>query len=44
MALSLNPFQSEYLASGSADNTVRVWDIDELTCKAAYQDLHSDKV
>lgn len=44
MSLSLNPFQAEYLASGSADNTVRVWDIDELTCKATYQDLHSDKV
>lgn len=44
MCLSLNPHQNEYLASGSADKTVRVWDIDELACKIAYQDLHTDKV
>ena len=30
MSLSLNPFQSEYLASGSADTTVKIWDLDEL--------------
>lgn len=44
MCLSLNPHQNEYLASGSADCTVRVWDIDELACKATFQNLHSDKV
>jgi len=44
MALSLNPFQKEYLASGSADCTVKCWDIDELACKVSYQDLHTDKV
>jgi periodic tryptophan protein 1 len=44
MTISLNPFQREYLLSGSADTTVRVWDLDELTCKATYTDLHSDKV
>ena len=44
MSLSLNPFQLEYLASGSADNTVRIWDIDEVECKATYKDLHNDKV
>lgn len=44
MSISLNRFQKEYLLSGSADTTVRVWDIDELTCKATYSDLHSDKV
>jgi periodic tryptophan protein 1 len=43
MCLSLNPFQREYLLSGSADNTVRVWDLDELACKATYT-LHTDKV
>ena len=44
MALSLNPFQLEYLASGSADQTVRIWDLDEVECKATYKELHSDKV
>lgn len=44
MAISLNPFQLEYLLSGSADKTVRVWDLDELVCKATYADLHTDKV
>lgn len=44
MSISLNPFQPEYLASGSADKTVRIWDIDELACKATYSQLHSDKV
>jgi periodic tryptophan protein 1 len=44
MCLSLNPYQQEYLASGSADCTVRIWDIDELSCKAVYNKLHSDKV
>lgn len=29
MCLSLNPHQQEYLASGSADNTVKIWDLDE---------------
>jgi len=44
MSLSLNPFQSEYLASGSADKTVRIWDLDELAIKATYAKLHTDKV
>jgi len=44
MSLSINPFQSEYLASGSADHTVRIWDLDEAVCKATYTDAHSDKV
>ena len=44
MSLSLNPFQGEYLASGSADHTVRIWDLDEATCKATYKDSHTDKV
>lgn len=30
MSLSLNPFQKEYLLSGSADKTVRVWDLDDI--------------
>lgn len=44
MCLSLNPFQSEYLLSGSADKTVRVWDLDDMGCKAVYSNLHTDKV
>ena len=44
MSLSMNPFQTEYLASGSADHTVRIWDLDECVVKATYSDLHTDKV
>ena len=40
MCLSLNPIQKEYLASGSADNTVRIWDLDDLSCKAVFSQLH----
>jgi periodic tryptophan protein 1 len=43
MCLSLNPIQLEYLASGSADTTVRIWDLDDLQCKATFRH-HSDKV
>lgn len=41
--MSLNPFQNEYLASASADHTVRIWDLDDLSIKATYKH-HSDKV
>jgi len=44
MTLSLNPFQSEYLASGSADTTVKIWDLEELTCKGNFTNLHKNKV
>lgn len=44
MSLSLNPFQSEYLASGSADTTVKIWDLEELVCKANLTNLHKNKV
>ena len=44
MSLSLNPFQSEYLASGSADHTARIWDLDEGICKMTYREAHTDKV
>ena len=44
MCLSLNPFQQEYLASGSEDSSVRIWDLDDLKCKASFNNLHSDKV
>jgi len=44
MCLSLNPIQKEYLASGSEDSTVRVWDLEDLQCKATFTNLHKDKV
>lgn len=44
MCLSLNPIQKEYLASGSEDSSVRIWDLDDLGCKARFTDLHKDKV
>ena len=44
MSLSLNPFQSEYLASGSADCTVKIWDLEELACKGSFDNLHKNKV
>ncbi|TNV72997.1 hypothetical protein FGO68_gene1974 [Halteria grandinella] len=44
MSLSLNPFQKEYLASGSADTTVKIWDLEELQCKANLTNLHKNKV
>ena len=44
MSLSLNPYQNEYLASGSADTTVKIWDLEELQCKASLANLHKNKV
>lgn len=32
------------MLSGSADKTIRVWDLDELACKMTYSNLHTDKV
>ena len=40
MSLSLNPFQREYLVSGSADCTVRCWDLDSMESVACYSKLH----
>ena len=44
MSISINPFQQEYLASGSADTTVKIWDLEELVCKASLNNLHKNKV
>ena len=44
MCLSLNPIQKEYLASGSEDQTVRIWDLDDLQCKCKFDKIHKDKV
>ena len=30
MCMHLNPIQKEYLASGSEDTTIRIWDLDDL--------------
>jgi periodic tryptophan protein 1 len=30
LSISLNPFQKEYLASGSADKTIKIWDLDDF--------------
>jgi WD40 repeat protein len=32
------------LASGSEDSTVRIWDLDDLQCKATFAGIHKDKV
>lgn len=43
MTLSWNSVQREYLASGSADSTVKIWDIESSHC-ACTLEHHSDKV
>lgn len=43
MSLSWNIVQGEYLASGSADSTVKVWDIESAHCACTLQH-HTDKV
>lgn len=32
------------MASGSADTTVRIWDMEEQACKATFTNLHKNKV
>jgi len=43
MSVSWNPVQNEYLASGAADNTVKVWDVEDGSCVQTLAH-HSDKV
>lgn len=43
MSLSWNSSQREYLASGSADATVKIWDIDSAHCARTFSH-HSSKV
>lgn len=43
MTLSWNNVQKEYLASGSADTTVKIWDVESAHC-ASTLDHHSSKV
>jgi len=43
LSLSWNNVQKEYLASGSADQTVKIWDIESSHCACTLKH-HSDKV
>jgi periodic tryptophan protein 1 len=43
MSLSWNNVQREYLASGSADSTVKIWDVESGHCASTLQ-YHTDKV
>ena len=44
LSLSWNQTRREILASGSADKTVKLWDVQKQTCVATFSHLHSDKV
>ncbi|KAK4534465.1 hypothetical protein CDCA_CDCA02G0490 [Cyanidium caldarium] len=44
LALDFHAQQAEYLLSGSADATVRCWDLSMGECVATYRTLHTDKV
>jgi periodic tryptophan protein 1 len=43
ISLSLHPTRNNFLASGSADTSVKIWDVIEGTCKVTLAH-HSDKV
>ena len=43
MCLNVHPIDTNFLASGSADKTVKIWDISQAAC-ANTIDFHKDKV
>jgi len=44
ITLNTNPVKPEVLASGSADHTVKIWDVSTLSLVSTFDHIHSDKV
>ena len=44
IALGANPVRTNVLASGSADRTVKIWDVATLSLVSTFDRVHSDKV
>jgi len=44
IALATNPSKSNVLASGSADHTIKIWDVSTLSLVSTFDHIHSDKV
>lgn len=44
LCLSLNAFRPNILASGSADHSIKLWDLQKAASVFTYSDIHSDKV
>ena len=44
IALATNPVKTNVLASGSADHTVKIWDVSTLSLVSTFDHIHTDKV
>ncbi|KAI5283351.1 rRNA-processing protein, partial [Ascosphaera atra] len=44
LALAANRQHRNLLASGSADTTIKLWDLNSTKCVKSFNDLHTDKV